>query len=104
MIAKLNVKIELSVPRKCKLELWDLDVLVDDLIQAKEILDSCEVELIFSLDETGESKPELQLRIYSDDGSELYRSKVVSTLDTTNVDPVTGFREVSTIDFGTIII
>ncbi len=102
MIAKVNAKIEMTESMICNVELWDVDLIVDDRIQTKEISVSGSVEFIFSLSETGETKPELQLRIFSADGKELFRTKVDSTLNSNSIDKTTGFREVTTIDFGII--
>jgi|694.fasta_scaffold112304_3 hypothetical protein len=102
MTAKVNTRIEMTNPIFCRIELWDVDLFVDDRIQYKEITESGEVEFIFSLSETGEFKPELQIRIFTTDGIELFRSNVDSTLNSLSIDKITGFQEVTTIDFGTI--
>jgi hypothetical protein len=102
MIAKVNAKIEMTRSMICNVELWDVDVIVDDRIQSKEISVSSSVEFIFSLSETGESNPELQLRIFSADGKELFRTNADSTLNSFSIDKTTGFQEVTTIDFGII--
>ena len=89
-------------PGKLKVELWDVDVLVDDKIETKSITESGAIEFLFSTTDTGEFNPELQLRIFDEDGKELYRSPINSSINSVEINNVTGFRENTTVDFGLI--
>jgi hypothetical protein len=104
MNAKVNVNIQLSDAAKVFVELWDVDVLKDDLIDRKEIIKSGHVEFLFNVFDSGEFTPELQIRIALPSGKELYRTAINNQLSVMNVDKATGFREVTTIDFGTITV
>ena len=48
MIAKVNVEIELATLKKVFVELWDRDLIQDDLIESQLIENSGPVEFIFS--------------------------------------------------------
>lgn len=102
MIAKVNVNLVLTTQERVIAQLWDVDLIKDDLIESKDVSKSGAVEFIFSTTISGESNPELQLRILSMSEDELFRSKISSDIADLNIDKVTGFQEVSTIDFGTI--
>jgi hypothetical protein len=56
------------------------------------------------MSETGEFNPELQLRIFEEDGKELYRSIVNNEINSIEISSVTGFRENTTVDFGLIVV
>jgi hypothetical protein len=102
MIAKVNVNLVLKTNMSVVVQLWDVDVLIDDLIESQEVSKSGYVEFIFSTNRSGESNPELQIRIQSLDGYELYRTDVNNSIADLSIDEVTGFQEVSAIDFGLI--
>jgi hypothetical protein len=102
MTGKVNATIKMLKPLKVRVELWDVDVLVDDKIQTKEISDSGPVEFIFSTSDTGEFNPELQLRVSDIGGNELHRTPVNKTINAIETNKVTGFKETTTIDFGII--
>ena len=102
MIGKVNAFIKMSHPRKIKVELWDLDVLIDDRLETKNLNGTGKVEFLFVTSETGEFNPELQLRIFDEDGKELYRSLVNNDINSIEINNVTGFRENTTVDFGVI--
>jgi len=102
MIGKVNAIIKMNQPRKLKVELWDVDVLVDDKIETKNINESGTFEFLFSTTDTGEFNPELQLRIFDEDGKELYRSPINNSINSVEINNVTGFREDTTVDFGLI--
>jgi hypothetical protein len=105
MIAKANATIELkNAESKYLVKLFDVDVIKDDEIASIEINTSKEIEFIFSLDETGEFNPELQLRVYDAQNNEVFRSEINNSISSTNINKVTGFIEVTTIDFGLITI
>ena len=102
MNAKVNLNIVLKLKEKVEVKLWDVDVLKDDLIDSKVVSNSGHLEFIFNTSETGEFKPELQIRIYDLNGHELHRTSINDSISDLNINKVTGFIEVSTIDFGTI--
>lgn len=104
MIAKVNVEIELLSSKKVTVELWDVDVIQDDRIDAKFIENSGMLEFIFSTDKSGEINPELQIRIKDENGSELFRSPANNTLNAYELNSITGFLENSTISFDKIVI
>jgi hypothetical protein len=102
MTAKVNVTIQFKNSAKYIVELWDVDVLVDDKIDAKSISKPGPIEFIFSTSRTGEFNPELQLRIFSEEGNELFRSPIDKSISDLNINENTGFVEVTTVDFGII--
>ena len=112
MLAKVNAKIfhKANQTQKVNVELWDVDVLSDDRIDALEIeLDPAKskvgipIEFVFSTSKTGEFNPELQLRVVdSNTGTELYRTETDKSISLLNIDDATGLREVSTVEFGDI--
>jgi hypothetical protein len=105
MTAKVNATIEFkNTVSKYLVKLFDIDVIKDDEIASLEINKSEEIEFLFSLDETGEFNPELQLRIFDSNNKEVYRSEINNSISSTNIDKITGFMEVTTIDFGLITI
>ncbi len=105
MTAKVNATIELLNSNvNYVVKLFDVDVMKDDEIASIDINNSKEVEFLFSLDETGEFNPELQLRVFDSNNNEVYRSKINNSISSTNIDKITGFIEVTTIDFGLITI
>ena len=105
MTAKVNATIQLNkTDTKYVVKLFDIDVIKDDVIGSLEINQSNEIEFIFSLGETGEFNPELQLRIYDSNNNEIHRSDINNSISSTNINKITGFLEVTTIDFGLIII
>jgi hypothetical protein len=104
MLAKANAIIQMQSPRKLQIELWDVDVLVDDKIQSQEISDSGPVEFLFSVSDTGEINPELQLRVVDEDGNILLKSRINSEINSAQINDITGFIEKTTIDFGVITI
>jgi hypothetical protein len=79
-----------------------VDVLKDDLLESKNVSKSGHVEFIFSTSKSGEINPELQVRIETLEGIEIYRTPINSSISEFNINEVTGFKEVSAIDFGTI--
>jgi hypothetical protein len=105
MTAKVNATIELlNSNENHTVKLFDVDIIKDDEIASIEINQSKDVEFIFSLDEAGEFNPELQLRVFDSKNNEVYRSEINNSISSTNIDKITGFIEVTTIDFGLITI
>jgi len=104
MIAKVNVEIELATLRKVFVELWDRDVLQDDLIESQLIENSGLVEFIFSTQKSGELNPELEIRVKDESGFEVYKSKVDNSLEAFKVNSITGFVENTTMTFEKIIL
>jgi hypothetical protein len=102
MTGKVNATIKMLQPRIVRVELWDVDVLVDDKIQTKKISDSGIIEFLFGTTETGEFNPELQLRIFDLDGNELHKTPINKSINSMEINKVTGFKENTTIDFGII--
>ena len=102
MTGKVNITVEMLQEQDLKIELWDVDLIVDDKIQTKQVNHSGLVEFIFSLSETGEFNPELQIRIFNNQNEEIYRSPIDRSLNSLQIDKVTGFMEKTTVDFGTI--
>jgi hypothetical protein len=102
MTGKVNAVVKMNRPGKLKVELWDVDVLADDRIETKNITESEAIEFLFNTTDTGEFNPELQLRIFDEDGKELYRSPINSSINSVEINNVTGFRENTTVDFGLI--
>lgn len=105
MTAKVNATIELlNSNANYLVKLFDVDLIMDDEIASIEINQSKEIEFIFSLDETGEFNPELQIRLFDSSNNEVFRSEINSSISSTNIDKNTGFIEITTIDFGLITI
>lgn len=105
MTAKVNATIELLNSNvNYIVKLFDVDVIKDDEIATLEINKSKEIEFLFALDETGEFNPELQLRVFDSNNNEVHRSEINNSISSTNIDKITGFIEVTTIDFGLITI
>jgi hypothetical protein len=105
MTAKVNANIELLNSNEYyTVKLFDVDIIKDDEIASIEINQNKEIEFIFSLDETGEFNPELQIRVFDSNNNEVYRSEINNSISSTNIDKITGFIEVTTIDFGLITI
>lgn len=105
MTAKVNANIELLNSNEYYIvKLFDVDIIKDDEIASIEINQNKEIEFIFSLDETGEFNPELQIRVFDSNNNEVYRSEINNSISSTNIDKITGFIEVTTIDFGLITI
>ena len=102
MIAKVNLNVVLKTRENVVVQLWDVDIIKDDLIESQEVSKSGPIEFIFSTTLSGENNPELQLRVFSSNGEELHRTEASKDIAELNIDKVTGFQEVSTIDFGTI--
>ena len=102
MTGKVNITVEMLQEQDLKIELWDVDLIVDDKIQTKQVNRSGLVEFIFSLSETGEFNPELQIRIFNNQNEEIYRSPIDRSLNSLQIDKITGFMEKTTVDFGTI--
>ena len=102
MIAKVNLNVVLKTRENVVVQLWDVDIIKDDLIESQEVSMSGPIEFIFSTTLSGENNPELQLRLFSTNGEELHRTESIKYIAELNIDKVTGFQEVSTIDFGTI--
>ena len=105
MTAKVNATIEIkNTDSKYLVKLFDVDVIKDDEIASLEINKSEDIEFLFSLDDTGEFNPELQLRVFDTNHNEVYRSEINNSISSTNIDKITDFIEVTTIDFGLITI
>ena len=102
MTGKVNATIQFQGTKMFIVELWDVDVLVDDKLQSIEISKTGPIEFIFNTSETGEFNPELQLRIFSEDQTEIYRSAIDKSISDLNIDKATGYNETTTIDFGII--
>jgi hypothetical protein len=103
MNAKVNATINLKVEgKKYIVELYDVDVISDDLLKTLTIDKSGPIEFIFSLSETGEFNPELQLRIFTENRKEIFRTAIDNSLSSLNVDKNTDRVEKTTIDFGVI--
>ena len=73
------------------------------MLQSKTIEKSGQVEFIFDSLDSGEMRPELEIRIFDTDRNELYRSKINDTLDGDPIDDETGLYK-TTIDFGEVTI
>ena len=99
MIAKVNVEIELVQLKKVSVELWDQDLIKDDLIERKLIENSGLIEFIFSTQASGELNPELEIRVKDEVGNEIYKSRTNNSLEAFKIDGVTGFIEKTTITF-----
>ncbi len=82
MIAKVNVEIELASLRKVFVELWDRDLIQDDLIESQLIESSGLVEFIFRIQEWCELNPELKIRVKNYIPFELHKLKFVNSLET----------------------
>lgn len=104
MNAKVNFRVELRLQKIITAELWDVDPLMDDKIDFKKITESGQYEFIFSTSETGEFKPELQLRFIDESGKEIYKTPINNSISDFGINKTTGFNETSNIDFGLIII
>jgi len=104
MIAKVNVEIELATLKKVFVELWDRDLIQDDLIESQLIENSGLVEFIFSTQKSGELNPELEIRVKDESGFEVYMSKVDNSLEAFKVNSTTGFVEKTTVTFEKIIL
>jgi hypothetical protein len=104
MIAKVNVELELVTLKKVYVELWDRDLLQDDLIESQIIENSGLVEFIFSTQKSGELNPELEIRVKDESGFEVYKSKVDHSLEAFKVNNITGFVENTTVTFEKIIL
>jgi len=102
MIGKVNAFIKMRQPRKLRVELWDVDLLKDDKLETKNLTETGQIEFLFTTSETGEFNPELQLRIFEEDGKELYKSIVNNEINSIEINNVTGFRENTTVDLGII--
>jgi hypothetical protein len=103
MTGKVNATINLKDEgKKYIVELYDVDVISDDLLKSAEIDKSGLIEFIFGLGETGEFNPELQLRIFTENRKEIFRTAIDNSLSSLNVDENTGRVEKTTIDFGVI--
>jgi hypothetical protein len=103
MLAKANIKINLNKSDKYYVDLYDVDMIKDDLLQSKIIEKSGLVEFIFDSLDSGEMKPELEIRIFNFDRKEIYRLKIVDTIDGDSIDDTTG-RYNTTIEFGEVTI
>ena len=88
---------------KLYVELYDVDMIKDDLLQSKTIEKSEVIEFIFESLDSGEMRPELEIRIFDIDRKEIYRSKINDTLDGDPIDDATGLYN-TTIDFGEVSI
>lgn len=104
MIAKVNVEIELVTLGKVFVELWDRDLIQDDLIGSQLIENSGLVEFIFSTQKSGELNPELEIRVKDESGFEVYKSKIDKSLEASKVNSITGFVENTTVTFEKIIL
>jgi len=103
MTIKVNAQIELvSMKDIIIAEIWDVDVLIDDKISSQTVSKSGPIEFILNSSKTGEIKPDLQLRLFSSSGEELYRSPIDDSINILSRDENTGFIEHTTIDFGKI--
>ena len=103
MNAKANVKIIINGDsRVYSVELYDVDLLIDDLLVSKTVKETCNLELFFNLNDSGEFRAELQLRIFDENRNELYRSPINNSLSSLAYDKNTGRIENTTIDFGVI--
>ncbi|MCX6293772.1 MAG: hypothetical protein NT127_05705 [Sphingobacteriales bacterium] len=103
MLAKVNFKINLINSAKFYVELYDVDVIKDDLLQSKTIEKSQAIEFIFESLDSGEMRPELEIRIFDMERKEIYRSKINDTLDGDPINDATGLYK-TTIDFGEVTI
>ena len=78
MNAKVNVFIELSdLTNQLVLELWDVDTFKDDLLASQQIPRSGHFEFLFDSNDSGEFRPELQLRVYDICRNELYKTQLI---------------------------
>ena len=104
MIAKVNVEIELATLNKVYVELWDRDVIQDDLIESQLIENSGLVEFVFSTQKSGEINPELEIRVKDESGFEVYKSKSDNSLEAFKINSITGFVENTTVTFENVIL
>jgi len=103
MNAKANAKIIFNENSHIySVELYDVDLLIDDLLISKTVNETCNIELFFNLNDSGEFRAELQLRIFDEDRNEVYRSPINNSLSSLAYDKNTGRIENTTIDFGVI--
>jgi hypothetical protein len=90
MLAKANVKITYKKAEdELTVELWDVDVIIDDLISSKIITASGNYEFLFETNSTGEVNPELEIRVKGKDGELLAIKKpinIISASGTFRVD------------------
>lgn len=103
MTAKVNVQIELlDSINGFTLELWDIDIIKDDLLASQPILKAGHFEFLFEINRSGEFRPELQLRVVNAEGNEVFKSEINNSLSSLAIDKNTGRIEITTIDFGVI--
>jgi hypothetical protein len=103
MTVKINLFIEFNESAKNLLiQVWDVDVLVDDKIESKSVNSPGPVEFLINSFDTGELNPEFQIRIFDENGDEIFRTEIDKTLTANKRDLNTGFVEQTTIDFGKI--
>ncbi len=74
----------------------------NDLLGEKTVKKSEEIEFVFSLSESGEYNPELQLRIFDANENLIFKSEVNREISGWNRDKVTGMFEKTTIEFNPI--
>ena len=85
-----------------KIKLFDIDLLKDDLLKEISITNSGSYEFIFAMGDTGEFRPELQIRVFNASDLELYRSEINKELSSLNIDKNTGRIEKTTVNFNSI--
>ena len=103
MIAKVNFSIKLKIEKDIyKIKLFDIDILKDDLLKEISITNSGTYEFIFAMGDTGEFRPELQIRVFNVSDLEIYRSEINKELNSLNVDKNTGRIEKTTVNFNSI--
>ncbi len=103
MIAKVNFSIKLKIEKVIyKIKLFDIDLLKDDLLKEISITNSGSYEFIFAMGDTGEFRPELQIRVFNASDLELYRSEINKELSSLNIDKNTGRIEKTTVNFNSI--
>ena len=103
MIAKVNFSIKLKIEKDIyKIKLFDIDLFKDDLLKEISITNSGSYEFIFAMGDTGEFRPELQIRVFNASDLEIYRSEINKELNSLNVDKNTGRIEKTTVNFNSI--
>ena len=103
MIAKVNFSIKLKAEKNIyKIKLFDVDLFKDDLLKEISITNSGSYEFLFAMGDTGEFRPELQIRIFNASDLEIYRSEINKELNSMTIDNNTGRNEKTTIDFNAI--
>ena len=104
MNCKVNVKVNNLNNRKLRVILIDVDPIKNDLLGEKSTNKTEELEFIFSLSESGEYNPELQIKIFDEENNLIKESEINSEISGWSRDKVTGMFEKTTIEISPISI